>query len=63
MNRAKKGNFIRVLKAIAKAYTRASPYDREIWIGSLNKMCDDLLQQDFFGTEGQSDPRGDQRDE
>lgn len=32
MNRAKKGNFIRVLRAIAKAYIAASPDDREVWI-------------------------------
>lgn len=62
MNRAKKGNFIRVLRAIAKAYIAASPDDREVWIESVNRMCDDLRHSDFFGTEGQNDPRGDQRD-
>ena len=30
---------------------------------ALNQMLDDLLDQDFFGTEGQLDPRGDHRDE
>jgi hypothetical protein len=29
---------------------------------SYHKMLDDLLGQDFFGTEGQGDPRGDHRD-
>lgn len=28
----------------------------------FNKMLDDLLEEDFFGTEGQCDPRGDHRD-
>ena len=62
MNRVKKSNFIRVLRAIAKTYIAASPDDREVWIESVNRMCDDLLHSDFFGTEGQNDPRGDQRD-
>ena len=48
MNRAKKGNFIRVLRAIAKAYITAPPDDREVWIESVNRMCDDLLHSDFF---------------
>lgn len=29
----------------------------------LEVMLDDLSSNDFFGTEGQCDPRGDQRDE
>lgn len=28
----------------------------------MNEMLDGLLDADFFGTEGQTDPRGDQRD-
>lgn len=28
----------------------------------FEKFLDDLLSQDFFGTEGQLDPRGDHRD-
>jgi hypothetical protein len=27
----------------------------------LNEALDDLLNDDYFGTEGQNDPRGDQR--
>lgn len=30
---------------------------------ALNEMLDELLENDFFGTEGQLDPRGDHRDE
>ena len=29
---------------------------------AFNQMLDTLLGEDFFGTEGQSDPRGDHRD-
>ena len=28
----------------------------------FNSQMDDFLEQDFFGTEGQCDPRGDHRD-
>jgi hypothetical protein len=28
----------------------------------FNRMLDTLLSEDFFGTEGQCDPRGDHRD-
>jgi hypothetical protein len=30
-------------------------------VTAFNDMCDDLLDSDFFGTEGQLDPRGDKR--
>ena len=29
---------------------------------TVNRWCDELLAEDAFGTEGQCDPRGDQRD-
>ena len=29
---------------------------------ALNDMLDELLGDDFFGTEGQNDPRGDHRE-
>ncbi len=35
--------------------------DAAVYIEELNAMLDDLLSQDFFGTEGQGDPRGDHR--
>lgn len=37
--------------------------DAKIIINAMNNMLDDLLSEDFFGTEGQLDPRGDWRDE
>ncbi len=36
--------------------------ERERLVPQLNKLFDDLLSEDFFGTEGQCDPRGDHRD-
>lgn len=37
--------------------------DAKILIRAINNMLDELLSEDFFGTEGQLDPRGDWRDE
>lgn len=31
-------------------------------VAAMDKALDDLVSEDFYGTEGQSDPRGDQRD-
>lgn len=36
--------------------------DGPVYLERLNRMLDDLRSEDFFGTEGQLDPRGDQRD-
>jgi hypothetical protein len=35
---------------------------KKFWVESLNNMLDDMMSEDFFGTEGQGDPRGDNRD-
>lgn len=35
--------------------------DRERISEAFNDMLDSLLDEDFFGTEGQCDPRGDHR--
>jgi hypothetical protein len=35
---------------------------KKFWVDSLNNMLDDMMSEDFFGTEGQCDPRGDNRD-
>lgn len=42
---------------------RADKGDEKIIAEAFNDMLDDLLSDDFFGTEGQSDPRGDRRNE
>ena len=36
--------------------------DRRVFVGVFDDVLDGLLGEDFFGTEGQSDPRGDHRD-
>jgi hypothetical protein len=35
---------------------------RQAFCDDLNRFLDELADQDAFGTEGQCDPRGDQRD-
>ena len=32
------------------------------YASALDQMLEDLLSEDFFGTEGTTDPRGDQRE-
>lgn len=36
--------------------------ERQAFCDDLNRFLDQLLGEDAFGTEGQLDPRGDQRD-
>jgi len=36
--------------------------NEEYIVDAVNRMFDELLGDDFFGTEGQNDPRGDHRD-
>lgn len=43
------------------AAARSSKKAAELWSGIVHKMLDKLLCDDFFGTEGQRDPRGDRR--
>lgn len=39
----------------------ADEADAKMFSGALELMLDELLHNDGFGTEGQNDPRGDQR--
>jgi len=55
-------NFKTVLNNIQIAFENEPKEAKVIWVEALNTMLDDLLSDDFFGTEGQCDPRGDQRD-
>lgn len=59
--RCTEDNFHEIMDAIKDAFINASPEDKEVWANTVDGMLDDLLRQDFFGTEGQSDPRGDRR--
>jgi len=61
-HKVKKKNFEEVLEAIKKNFRDESKDGKEFWVESLNMMLDDMASEDFFGTEGQNDPRGDQRD-
>lgn len=44
------------------AMAAADPQDAEMLAESLEPMLNDLRSQDAFGTEAQTDPRGDGRD-
>lgn len=39
-----------------------SKEEREAFVQQFNEFLDELVQEDFFGTEGQHDPRGSHRD-
>ncbi len=52
---------ISVLEKI-KTQVQNSEEDAEVYAEELDIMLDALLQEDMFGTEGQTDPRGDQRE-
>jgi len=59
-----KKNFTEVLLSIQQKFSEAgSEAEKKVWSDSVNKMLDKLRDEDFFGTEGQLDPRGDNRDE
>jgi len=55
----------RVLKVLERMaeQVRSDNDMTETYSDELDMMLDELLGQDFFGTEGQNDPRGDHRDE
>lgn len=56
-------NVLKVLKAIVAQCRRSGDdgkFYRRFWAEELNRICDGA--GDAFGTEGQDDPRGDQRD-
>jgi hypothetical protein len=56
-------NFKKVLENIIKQFEEAKEKQvRQLWIDDLNDMLDNMRDNDFFGTEGQCDPRGDNRD-
>ena len=59
--RCTEDNFLKIIDVIKSTFINASSEDKEVWASSVDGMLDELLHQDFFGTEGQSDPRGDRR--
>ena len=60
-NKVTQKNFNKVMDEIKAMYKRQS-WDRPYWVEAVEQMLNDLQGEDFFGTEGQNDPRGDQRD-
>ena len=58
---ATKKNFNQVLDTIKRDFKNADNECQRHWVNELNKLLNNLLDNDFFGTEGQNDPRGDQR--
>jgi hypothetical protein len=54
-------NFLTVLDEIAAQFLKADKQDKVVWIAAVDQMLSDLCCNDFFGTEGQNDPRGDHR--
>ena len=61
-HKATKRNFKKVLTAIGENFDKHKPEQKKAWVDWLNESLNNLLADDFFGTEGQCDPRGDQRD-
>ncbi len=58
--KATKRNFKITLEKISKMF-EDEPDQQALWVEWLNRGLDELKGDDFFGTEGQCDPRGDQR--
>lgn len=54
--------FPSVLDNLKSFYEKLEPKHRKPFVDWLNEALDELLNDDAFGTEGQLDPRGDQRD-
>ncbi len=53
--------FPKVLDNIKDAFERADRDEQRAWLEAVNTMLNDLNGDDFFGSEGQCDPRGDRR--
>jgi len=57
-----KDNIVQVLRTFADYLHGLDPEERETYVDDVESMLDDITSNDGFGTEGQDDPRGDQRD-
>ena len=54
-------NLAVVLERLTRYALETEDEARQAFCDDLNRFLDDLADQDAFGTEGQCDPRGDQR--
>lgn len=64
MKRVKKTT-VKNLKKRAKAFVKhviLDSSDAAVGCRAFDAMLDELFDEDYFGTEGQCDPRGDRRD-
>jgi len=59
--RATARNVAAVLRRFADFVEKEPPAQRRLYAQDVNIMLDNIADQDGFGTEGQLDPRGDQR--
>jgi hypothetical protein len=55
-------NLAKVLERLSRYALDTEDESRQAFCDDLNRFLDELSSQDAFGTEGQLDPRGDQRD-
>jgi len=55
-------NLQTVLKNLATIMQNEDKESQQVFCEDFNQFLNDLLDQDFFGTEGQNDPRGDHRE-
>jgi hypothetical protein len=54
-------NFENVLDNMKNFFNNSDKADKQIIVDDLNEMLDMQRDNDFFGTEGELDPRGDNR--
>jgi hypothetical protein len=62
MKRVTIKNYKKVLENMQKLFEKADEDEKQVMCEDLNVLLDNQLHNDFFGTEGQMDPRGDQRE-
>lgn len=55
-------NIVTVLRNFADYLEKMDEDEREGYVENIDDMLDIIANDDGFGTEGQCDPRGDQRD-
>jgi hypothetical protein len=55
-------NVTKVLETLTEYIENECDESKKVFAESFDEFLDDLVSNDYFGTEGQSDPRGDQRD-
>ena len=54
-------NLVKVMERLTAYALETQDEARQAFCDDLNRFLDDLAAQDAFETEGQCDPRGDQR--